>query len=602
MGEESPFREQFSQPKTSDPSARTFLGGARLATRIRLFVGFGLVFVIALGTLFFLAEQRLSAALDGLAQARRLADLAGRVELGTIRQRGDENSFLLSGDIRHARSYNKRVDPLMANLKSLEDLPAAEDVRRNILTIKDGVAQRSNEFAEIIEIKKLLGLKENTGLQNLVRSWAMGLERNLSQSGAAALIAEFARLRGIEQRVSAGAKEDDLREIKAGLSNFASLLTKAKMPEKLRGTLRELIRKYGADLRQLNRTGGSLAGKVDHLGEINAYMAPSLDGLIAFGQKSILTAGRELAGARQWARRAMIGGGGGAALAFLLCGFLLMRSVTQPVGNLAKAAMRLAGGDHGAPIPATGNYDETGDLANALTFFRENMVQADRLRKELEDHLRTAVEQPAEPEPPETIAEEEFVPPSLTAGAEAKPSSGRADQAPDSAISELTKQVTQTSQLASVAAFEAEKTESMVAGLGEAAEKVKEIEKLVLMINDQSSLLAVQTALDDGPPSPKNDKLVAFSSAERSSQNGNRSLAHSVSDRIDDIQVTAQRTVTAVREMGQTIERINEVAIDFAAETSNQALNAATDLLRQSEDLRSSLDSLIGKMRPTANP
>ena len=161
MGEESPFREQFSQPKPSDPSARTFLGGTRLVTRIRLFLALGLVFLIVLGGLFLLAEKRMSAALDGLAQAGRLVDLVGKVELGTIQLRGDENSFLLNGDIRHARSYTKRVEPLLANLKALEGLPTAEDVRRNISTINDGVVQRTTGFAEIIEIKKLLGLKES---------------------------------------------------------------------------------------------------------------------------------------------------------------------------------------------------------------------------------------------------------------------------------------------------------------------------------------------------------------------------------------------------------------------------------------------------------
>ncbi len=599
MGEESPFREHFSQPKAADPSARTFLGGTRLATRIRLFVALGLVFLIALGSLFFVAEQRMAAALDGLREAGRLADLVTKVELGEIKLRSDENSFLLNGDIRHARNYTQRVEPLLADLNTLDSLSSAADVRRNISTINDGVAQRTTEFAEIIEIKKLLGLKENAGLQNLVRSWAKGLERNLAKSGAATLISEFASLRAMEQRISAGAKEHDLREIEAGLGNFGKLLAKAEMPEILRRTLRQLARKYGADLTQLARTGGVLSGRVDRLGEINAYIAPSMEGLIAFAQKSILAARRELGQTRLWARRMVIGGGGGSALLFILIGFFLMRSVTQPVGNLAHAAMRLAQGDHNAPIPALGNYDETGDVANALIFFRENMVQADRLRKELEDHLRAAVEEPQEPDQPETPDQ-----PAVPTEAEPEPerSAERGDRTSDSALSDLTRRVTQTSQLASVAAFEAEKTESMVTGLAEAAEKVKEIEKLVLMINDQSSLLAVQTALNEGTPSPDGDKLVAFSAAERAGQSGNRDLAHSVGDRIDDIQVTAQRAVTAVREMGQTIERVNEVAIDFAAETSNQALTAATNLLRQSEDLRSTLDSLLGKMRPTANP
>ncbi len=604
MGEESPFREHISQPNAADSSARTFLGGTRAQTRVRLFVGFGLIFLIALGVLYFVAEQRMSVALANWRDVGRLSDLVGKVETGTLRLRTGEKFFLLSGEMQYGRDYLKQVNPLVADLKSLENLTAAEDVRRNISTINDGMGQRANEFAEIIEIKKLLGLKEGGGLQNLVRSWAKGLEQNLSQSGAAALIAEFARLRGIEQRVSTGgAKESDLREITKVRKNFTSLLAKAKLKDGPRKTIGELARKYGADLTQLARTGGDLAGKVARLNEIDTYMAPSLEGLIDFARKSTVTAARSVDEARQWSSRLMVGGGGGAALLFLLAGFILMRSVTAPLVNLAQAATRLSQGDQSVPIPVLGNYDETGDVANALTVFRENMIQADRLRKELEDHMRAAAEASELPEatPPKEDGEEEELParpePAAPPAAQPELTEEQVERSSDSALSDLTRQVTETSQLASVAAFEAEKTESMVNGLAQAAEKIKEIEKLVMMINDQSSLLAVQTALGDGSPQADGENLVQFSSAERAGQGTPRGLPQSVSDRIDDIQVTAQRAVTAVREMDQTIERVNDVAVDFAAETSNQALNAATDLLRQSEDLRSTLDSLLGKVR-----
>ena len=46
--------------------------------------------------------------------------------------------------------------------------------------------------------------------------------------------------------------------------------------------------------------------------------------------------------------------------------------------------MELAHGNVSAPIPYLANSDAIGQLSNTLIIFRENMLQADRLRKDLE--------------------------------------------------------------------------------------------------------------------------------------------------------------------------------------------------------------------------
>ena len=62
----------------------------------------------------------------------------------------------------------------------------------------------------------------------------------------------------------------------------------------------------------------------------------------------------------------------------------MTRSISIPSAKIAETSMELAHGNVSAPIPYLANSDAIGQLSNTLIIFRENMLQADRLRKDLE--------------------------------------------------------------------------------------------------------------------------------------------------------------------------------------------------------------------------
>jgi methyl-accepting chemotaxis protein len=158
-------------------------------------------------------------------------------------------------------------------------------------------------------------------------------------------------------------------------------------------------------------------------------------------------------------------------------------------------------------------------------------------------------------------------------------------------ISVISRMLAETSQAASAAAGEAERTESMVNGLSETIQRIDDVETLLASISDQMSLLAVQTALNDDAGDTRENLVVL---AEKR-QNSN--IGQSVADRIDTIQAGTKRAIKSVQQIGRTISEVNEVAVQFASDTSSEALDAATELLHQSEDLRGMLDDLLNKIR-----
>jgi len=153
-------------------------------------------------------------------------------------------------------------------------------------------------------------------------------------------------------------------------------------------------------------------------------------------------------------------------------------------------------------------------------------------------------------------------------------------------ISEASQLVAQSSQSASSAARDAERCDVMINGLSG-----------LESINDHMSLLAVQTAITNETGSDDPDGVISrpnLPSDENQRQNPNEF----VTDNLDTLQNGTKRAIRAIRQVGQTIQEVNQVALEIAAEASSDALDAATMLLHQSENLRGMLDGLLEKIKP----
>ena len=146
---------------------------------------------------------------------------------------------------------------------------------------------------------------------------------------------------------------------------------------------------------QLTQTRLLQSNEISRLDEVATYINPNLAALVKFSVSLGEAAKSDAVVTRMEVRRIILSGALIVLLALTLVGAVLIRSIAHPVTDLATVAIQLARGNRSVNIPALANYDETGDVANALLYFRENMVQADRLRQELEGHLKNA-EQSAE--------------------------------------------------------------------------------------------------------------------------------------------------------------------------------------------------------------
>ena len=621
--------------------SRTFLSGIRLNSRVILFVVIGILSLAAMGGVFFNAEQRLRIALDSLTSSYHIANLSFRVETAILALNSDSQNFLISKKTIYAENYSKRSSEAAILLTNLQRLPAASDGQMMLKTLIESVTKHATHFQNTLQIQSLIGTGKDKGLVAKTAISGTKLQTQISATRNSKLVNEINALRKSEIKLQEPTSPEDAQNIMRAVKNIRQSLIASRLSSSVKRVINNRITPYASDLEGLAQTRLGQIREIARMGEVNIILGQNLKALVTFTKTLSKTARKNFETKQTEIRNIVAGGSAFIIVLFTLVGTILMRSIVRPVKYLAKAAMQLARGDESVTIPAIENQDETGEVAIALTYFRENMIEANTLRKELEYYLRDAdqrneyqnqesltVEATAEqttpeddvtaelnvgtlsdlpilnsdatpPEPSQKLRETEVLEDTpLDLRVTQQNQDERDGTLQSTPISEASQLVAQTSQSASSAARDAERCDVMINGLSGALKKIKDIELLLESINDHMSLLAVQTAITNETGSDDPDEVIT---RPKSPSDGNQRQNPNefVTDNLDTLQNGTKRAIRAIRQVGQTIQEVNQVALEIAAEASNDALDAATMLLHQSENLRGMLDGLLEKIKPS---
>ena len=620
--------------------SRTFLSGIRLNSRVILFVVIGILSLAAMGGVFFNAEQRLRIALDSLTSSYHIANLSFRVETAILALNSDSQNFLISKKTIYAENYSKRSSEAAILLTNLQRLPAASDGQMMLKTLIESVTKHATHFQNTLQIQSLIGTGKDKGLVAKTAISGTKLQTQISATRNSKLVNEINALRKSEIKLQEPTSPEDAQNIMRAVKNIRQSLIASRLSSSVKRVINNRITPYASDLEGLAQTRLGQIREIARMGEVNIILGQNLKALVTFTRTLSKSARKNFETKQTEIRNIVAGGSAFIIVLFTLVGTILMRSIVRPVKYLAKAAMQLARGDESVTIPAIENQDETGEVAIALTYFRENMIEANTLRKELEYYLRDAdqrnkyqnqepltVEETAEqttpeddvttelnvgtlsdlpilnsdatpPEPSQKLRETEVLEDTpLDLRVTQQNQDERDGTLQSTPISEASQLVAQSSQSASSAARDAERCDVMINGLSGALKKIKDIELLLESINDHMSLLAVQTAITNETGSDDPDEVIT---RPKSPSDGNQRQNPNefVTDNLDTLQNGTKRAIRAIRQVGQTIQEVNQVALEIAAEASNDALDAATMLLHQSENLRGMLDGLLEKIKP----
>jgi methyl-accepting chemotaxis protein len=294
--------------------------------------------------------------------------------------------------------------------------------------------------------------------------------------------------------------------------------------------------------------------------------------------------------------------------------WIIGRSISRPLGLLGDRMRALAAGELGADIPGVGRGDEVGAMAAAVQVFKDNAVRMRELEQaEAATQQRAAAERRSAME---TLAGDfersvngivrsvstaasgmQATAQSMTATASdasaraatvSSASQGAASKVEtvaaaaeelSSAVVEISRQVARSSEIASKAVGDAERTNATVQVLSTGAEKIGEVVKLIHSIAAQTNLLALNATIEAARAGESGRGFAVVASEVKALANQTAKATEEIAGQVAAMQASTSDAVAAISGITQTIAQMSEITASISAAIEQQG--AATREIAQ---------------------
>lgn len=322
----------------------------------------------------------------------------------------------------------------------------------------------------------------------------------------------------------------------------------------------------------------------------------------------------------------------------VLVSWLVTISLTRPIHSLSDVMTRLADGDTGADVTGTRRGDEIGKMARRVQVFKDNAVAMQRMKAEEAERDRHAAEEKRKmmidladrfeasvksvvDRASQSSRELESTAQTLSASAEqstrqAVAVAAASDQASanvrtaaaaaeelSGSISEISRQVAVSSDVAERASHEADRTGETVRSLAEAAQKIGNVVELIQLIAGQTNLLALNATIEAARAGEAGRGFAIVASEVKSLANQTAKATEEIASQITAIQAVSSDVVGAIGLITSTIADINvsTTAIASAVEEQGAATQEIARNVQQAASGTIQVSDNIGGVSQSAN-
>jgi methyl-accepting chemotaxis protein len=294
---------------------------------------------------------------------------------------------------------------------------------------------------------------------------------------------------------------------------------------------------------------------------------------------------------------------GGVAASFILAILFVTGFITRPLAGITQAMRRLAGGDTGGEVTATGRQDEIGEMARAVQFFQTQAIAANRLTDRVgEDVGRIAL---AATQASDAVSQ-------VSDGAhmqlDALKKTATAVHQSTQAISDVAKNTQLASgQARSAATLVTSGMDQMngmvelVNAIAESSNKVRHIAESISRIASQTNMLSLNAAIEAARAGEHGSGFAVVAEEVRKLAETSAALAQEIADLVDRASGQAGRGVAVAGEVREKMQQIAEI-VHGGERLSGSIATAMEEQQASVTDINASLTDLtrIGQSNATA--
>ena len=144
-----------------------------------------------------------------------------------------------------------------------------------------------------------------------------------------------------------------------------------------------------------------------------------------------------------------------------------------------------------------------------------------------------------------------------------------------SSISEISRQVTESTKISQEAVNETNRTNEAVESLAEAAQKIGDVVKLISDIAGQTNLLALNATIEAARAGEAGKGFAVVASEVKSLANQTAKATEDIAAQVSAIQSETALAVTAIKGIGSTINKVNEIAVAISSAVEEQGAATA---------------------------
>jgi methyl-accepting chemotaxis protein len=295
-----------------------------------------------------------------------------------------------------------------------------------------------------------------------------------------------------------------------------------------------------------------------------------------------------------------------AVLLGLAIAFLIARGIIRPLSGLTAGMKELAGGNFGVVLPGLDRKDEVGDMAQAVETFKvkaeekaraeaEEKIKQDevlaRQRKaemaKMADDFESAVggivqtvssastQLEASASTLTATAERAQELTTMVAAASEEASTNvqsvaSATEELSSSVTEISRQVQESARMASEAVGQARGTTERVSELSKAASRIGDVVELINTIAGQTNLLALNATIEAARAGEAGRGFAVVASEVKALAEQTAKATGEIGQQINGIQAATEDSVSAIKEISSTIEKLSEISSTIAAAVEEQ--------------------------------